>query len=129
MVINMWQVEKSITFPAAHFLYGVQGLDSEVHGHNFVVSVKICGERLVRSGVIIEGRDIDRMFRNVIGSFISSLINRTAPFDSVSPTLENLSRYIFEGFDECLKSFSGISVSSVSVSDGEEKVTYILVDK
>ena len=120
----MWKIEKSFTFPAAHFLYGIEGVDAEIHGHNFVVGVVLSGDVLVRSGVVVESRDIDRMFRNVVGVFCHSLINRIQPFDVVSQTLENLSRYVFEGFCECVKSLPSIVVSAVSVDDGNTKVTY-----
>lgn len=121
-------VSKKWFVSAAHFLYDVKGLDAEVHGHTFEVEVTVASEGLVRGGVVLEPRDLDRAFRLIWGEFLSSLINRISPFDEVSPSLENLARYTYEGFVETFKKLPGLKVVSASVGDGICKAIY-LVDK
>jgi len=83
-------------FDAAHHLYGYPGECRELHGHTWDVEVTVAGDELDEIGIVYDFKSLKADLASVIEDYDHVLINDVAPFDSTSPTAENLARVICE---------------------------------
>ncbi|MBI4531302.1 MAG: 6-carboxytetrahydropterin synthase [Candidatus Latescibacteria bacterium] len=72
--------------------YGVYG-----HGHNYVCWATVGGEIDPETGEVMDIKALDTLLKRVVGEFDHTFINLQHPtFHDRNPTLENLSRYLWE---------------------------------
>lgn len=83
-------------FDAAHHLYGYPGECRNLHGHTWDVEVSVVSESLDEIGIVYDFKSLKQDLNRVLEAYDHRLINEVAPFDSVSPTAENLARVICE---------------------------------
>ena len=83
-------------FDAAHHLYGYPGECRNLHGHTWDVEVTVRSPHLDDIGIVYDFKDLKRDLAEVLGKYDHKLINEVEPFDTVSPTAENLARIICE---------------------------------
>lgn len=102
-------------FDAAHFLRNYQGRCSELHGHTWGVEVKVEGSKLNQSEILLDFQELKGLLKKAISSFDHVFLNEVPPFDKVSPTGENLARFIFERIEAELP--QGIRLISVRVEE------------
>jgi 6-pyruvoyltetrahydropterin/6-carboxytetrahydropterin synthase len=78
----MWELTKSFRFEAAHSLKGTTfgAASEEIHGHSFRAEVSVRGTPDPQTGMVL---DLGHKFLNKVAAL-------------GTPTLENISRYIFE---------------------------------
>lgn len=127
----MYYVKTSASFDSAHFLHGYEGKCANIHGHHWVIEVKVLGERLQcdggKSGMLIDFSDMKRMVRELADSVDHALIYeedslkphtvealKSEGFSLIPvgfrPTAENFSRHFFDILSE-----KGLPVASVTV--------------
>jgi len=91
-------------FDAAHHLYGYPGECRELHGHTWEVEVTVESTQLDDIGIVYDFKSLKADLASVLADYDHVLINSVEPFDTVSPTAENLARVICErlqsGVDE-----------------------------
>jgi 6-pyruvoyltetrahydropterin/6-carboxytetrahydropterin synthase len=96
MMSARYLVSTEIQFSASHALRGYQGDCSRVHGHNWVVRVYCEFHDVNAEGLTVDYRalrsDLERI---VLRRFDHRHLNDCPPFDSLSPTSENLAAEIF----------------------------------
>ncbi len=102
-------------FDAAHFLRNYQGKCSKLHGHTWGVEVKIEGSKLNQSELLFDFQELKKLLRSSLSYFDHAFLNEITPFDRISPTGENLARFIFEDLERKLP--SGIRLVSVKVEE------------
>jgi 6-pyruvoyltetrahydropterin/6-carboxytetrahydropterin synthase len=70
------------------------------HGHNYVVEVTVAGEIDQRNGMVVNIADVDRVLKgDVLGPLADRHLTYEVPhFAEVPPTLENIARYVADGF-------------------------------
>jgi len=102
-------------FDAAHFLRNYRGKCSELHGHTWGVEVKIEGFKLNQSEILLDFQELKSLLRKAISKFDHVFLNEVPPFDKISPTGENLARFIFNEIEAGLP--SGINLISVRVEE------------
>lgn len=83
-------------FDAAHHLYGYPGECRNLHGHTWDVEVTVAGSQLDEIGIVYDFKALKTDLAAVLERYDHVLINEVEPFDSVSPTAENLARVICE---------------------------------
>lgn len=83
-------------FDAAHALRGYPGKCKELHGHTWDVEATVAGERLNDIGILFDFSDLKRLLADVLEPLDHAHLNEVAPFDELSPTGENLARFIYE---------------------------------
>lgn len=96
----MWELTKSFRFEAAHALAGTSlGADSEeIHGHSFRAEVTLRGAPDPQTGMICDLGALEQRLAEVRAMLDHKLLNRIDALGA--PTLENLSRFIFERLDD-----------------------------
>jgi 6-pyruvoyltetrahydropterin/6-carboxytetrahydropterin synthase len=67
-----------------------------VHGHNFRVQVKIQGERLDQTGLLVDFIDVKAVMGSVIERLDHQFLNEISPFDLKNPSAENIAEYFYQ---------------------------------
>jgi 6-pyruvoyltetrahydropterin/6-carboxytetrahydropterin synthase len=89
-------------FDAAHQLHGYPGECCELHGHTWKIGVKVTAEETDKIGISFDFKKLKSITESVISAFDHKHINQVKPFDTVNPTAENLSQYIYQKIAEQL---------------------------
>jgi 6-pyruvoyltetrahydropterin/6-carboxytetrahydropterin synthase len=92
----MWELTKSFRFEAAHSLAGTTLGDAsqEIHGHSFRAEVTIRGTVDPATGMVLDLGILEDRIAEIRAMLDHKLLNRIEAIGP--PTLENLSRFIFE---------------------------------
>ena len=91
-----WTVSTEIEFSSSHCLDDYDGICSRVHGHNWVLRVYYEFEALDGGGLTIDYLDLRAGLEKVVLPRFDHLhLNDVPPFDTISPTSENLVAEIF----------------------------------
>ena len=114
----MYEITIKAGFSAAHSLRDYEGPCSRVHGHNWVVEVVACGERLPPNGILLDFREIKQVTSEVLSRLDHTNLNEVPPFDRTNPTSENLARWIYEQVRERMAT-SDVTVRRVNVREAE----------
>lgn len=110
-------------FDAAHQLHGYPGECCELHGHTWKVGVKVIANDKDEIGISFDFKKLKSITDSVIAVFDHKHINQVKPFDTINPTAENLSKYIYEQVEEKLP--SEIQLSEVNLWESDNyAVTY-----
>jgi 6-pyruvoyltetrahydropterin/6-carboxytetrahydropterin synthase len=92
----MWELTKSFRFEAAHAIAGTTlgPASEEIHGHSFRAEIAVRGTPDPKTGMIIDLGALEASMAEIRQMLDHKLLNR---IDALGvPTLENLSRFIFE---------------------------------
>ncbi len=100
-------------FDAAHHLYGYPGECRHLHGHTWDVEVTVAGEDLDGIGIVYDFKSLKADLATVLERYDHVLINEVEPFDTISPTAENLARVICEQLQQVVD--VRVRVSEVAV--------------
>lgn len=120
----MYEVKIKADFSAAHNLREVGGKCESLHGHNFLVEVKVESESLDENGMVIDFRLLKRKTKEVLESLDHRYLNELPPFASANPSSENLAAYIFREISREIDQGSR-RVTRVSVWESEtSRATY-----
>ena len=132
----MYYLKTSACFDSAHFLHGYNGKCANIHGHHWVVEVKISGGKLQENGekrgMLLDFGDFKHTVKELAESFDHTLIyekNTLKPATlsaleeegfslletNFRPTAENFAAHIYA--ELCKK---GLPVFSVTVNESPE---------
>ena len=90
----MYRLRVESKFDAAHKLIGYRGKCARLHGHTWKVEVFVIGEKLDRTGMLADFIILKKRLEKMTEKFDHSFLN---DFKEIgNPTVENLSRYIFQ---------------------------------
>jgi len=99
----MFEVSVEQTFAAGHALRDYKGKCENVHGHNFKVQVTLEGERLDKTGMLVDFIDVKDKMRAVIAKLDHQFLNEVPPFDIQNPSAENIAVYFCDELSEGLR--------------------------
>lgn len=118
----MFEITKEFVFDAAHFLpHAPAGHPhARMHGHSFYVEVTLRGEPHAQNGWVMDFSAIDRVLNVLREDLDHHLLNELEGLGV--PTLENLSRYIFNRLAPDLPGLHRITIRRPS---HRESCTYI----
>ncbi|PLX80108.1 MAG: 6-carboxytetrahydropterin synthase QueD [Desulfuromonas sp.] len=105
-------------FAAAHNLVNYQGDCENLHGHNWKVEVTVAARELDKSGLGVDFKVLKRETKQALGLLDHSYLNDLEPFKGLSPSSENIARYLFETLGERLDT-DNITVEQVNVWESE----------
>ncbi|MEW6189628.1 MAG: 6-carboxytetrahydropterin synthase QueD [Actinomycetota bacterium] len=114
----MYELLIKAHFDAAHSLRGYPGDCAGLHGHTWRVEVVIEGEELNDIELLYDFRELKSQVDEVLSKFDHKYLNEVHPFDELSPTGENLARYLFEQLKATFP--DGINLKKVSVWESED---------
>jgi len=113
----MYKTFIETTFAAAHQLRNYKGSCGQLHGHTWKVRVETEADRLDKTGMTIDFKDLKTETDSVISEFDHHYINQVAPFDRENPTAENLARYIYRKIEKILP--ENVKISEVTVWESD----------
>jgi 6-pyruvoyltetrahydropterin/6-carboxytetrahydropterin synthase len=89
----MFELRVRRTFSAAHAIV-MAGEREPMHGHDWAVTVAVCGRDLDGDGLLCDFHRLERSVDEVVRPFHNRTLNETAPFDRVNPTAERVAQHI-----------------------------------
>jgi 6-pyruvoyltetrahydropterin/6-carboxytetrahydropterin synthase len=105
-------------FAAAHNLINYQGDCENLHGHNWKVEVTVSARELDKAGLGIDFKILKSETKQVLGLLDHKYLNELPPFTEISPSSENLSRFLFEKLSETFNN-DNVRVTKVNVWESD----------
>jgi 6-pyruvoyltetrahydropterin/6-carboxytetrahydropterin synthase len=112
----MFQITITRHFSASHQLRLYDGSLEPLHGHNWVVKVKVSAEKLDSIGVVMDFHELERLVDNIVRPMHNSHLNDHAPLNGQNPSAEMVAQHIGKG----LALPNGINLESVEVWETPE---------
>jgi 6-pyruvoyltetrahydropterin/6-carboxytetrahydropterin synthase len=106
------------SFAAAHNLINYQGDCENLHGHNWKVDVSVTARDLDQAGLGIDFKVLKREAGVIINELDHKYLNDNPAFQTVSPSSEHISRYLYHRISERINS-DNIKVASITVWESE----------
>ena len=114
----MYKLTIRTSFAAAHNLINYQGDCENLHGHNWKVDVTVTACELDKAGLGIDFKVLKREAGVVINELDHKFLNENPAFQSISPSSENISRYLYYRLSERLNN-DNIKIESVAVWESD----------
>lgn len=92
----MYKLNVESEFSAAHFLPDYSGACKRVHGHNWKIRLTVGAKKVDESGMAMDLADVRELLETCLEPLDHQILNEVAPFDQMTPTSENMARYIYE---------------------------------
>lgn len=92
----MYRLTVKTGFAAAHNLINYQGDCENLHGHNWKVEVTVTAEELDKAGLAIDFKVLKRETNTLLDELDHKYVNQHPYFKDLSPSSENISRYLFQ---------------------------------
>jgi len=106
----MYELKVESSFSAAHHLLNYDGECENQHGHNWKVEAYIKGTELNKSNLLVDFKVLKKELNNILKLLDHKDINTLEDFQSVSPSSEVISKFIY---DRLKKAVSGVYKISV----------------
>lgn len=125
MSTSFWRLAVRDDFSAAHALRHYQGKCEHIHGHNFSVEAVVEGNALQPgTEFLLDFSVLKKLLKEVLHTLDHKDLNTTPPFDSINPSSENLSRYIYQNLSPLL-GMHNVRLHSVTVGEkAAQSATY-----
>jgi 6-pyruvoyltetrahydropterin/6-carboxytetrahydropterin synthase len=114
----MYRLTIQTSFAAAHNLLLYQGDCENLHGHNWKVDVTVAAQELDKSGLGIDFKILKAETRRLLETLDHKYLNDLPMFKGVSPSSENIARYLFEELGRILNN-EIVTVTIVNVWESD----------
>lgn len=114
----MYRLTIHTSFAAAHNLRHYQGDCENLHGHNWKVEVTVAARDLDQAGLGIDFKVLKKETGRQLELLDHKYLNEIPPFDRLSPSSENIARFLFERLGERLNN-ENIRVEMVNVWESD----------
>ena len=114
----MYRLTIQTSFAAAHNLLQYQGDCENLHGHNWKVDVTVSARDLDKSGLGIDFKILKAETRRLLETLDHKYLNDLPMFKGVSPSSENIARYLFEELGQTLNN-ANVTVTLVNVWESD----------
>lgn len=123
---GIFEISASAHFDAAHLLRDYDGPCARMHGHSFRVEAALEGSQLGPSQLLVDFHDLRRLLEEVTELFDHRCLNEVPPFTELSPTSENIARFVYQSLAEKLPRLpAGVRLAWVSVYESPDtRVVY-----
>lgn len=111
----MFEVTVQQTFAAGHALRNYRGKCENVHGHNYRVEVKVAGEQLDSTGLLVDFVELKRVMRTVVDYLDHQFMNDLHPFDKINPSAENIAKFFHDRMSAQLEAGVPVRIAEVKV--------------
>ena len=114
----MHQLRILTSFAAAHCLTHYQGDCENLHGHNWKVEITVTAQELDKAGLGIDFKILKAETNKLLKTLDHKYLNELPPFADLSPSSENISRYLYHELSMTLNS-DNIAVKMVTVWESD----------
>ncbi len=114
----MYRLTIQTSFAAAHNLLQYQGDCENLHGHNWKVDVTVAARELDKSGLGIDFKILKAETRRLLETLDHKYLNDLPMFKGLSPSSENIARYLFEELGQTLNN-ENVTVTLVNVWESD----------
>ncbi|MFT4551741.1 MAG: 6-pyruvoyltetrahydropterin/6-carboxytetrahydropterin synthase [Chlamydiales bacterium] len=119
----MFELEKTFKFEAAHSLSHHDGKCKGLHGHSYILKVKVSSETLVESGpktnMVMDFDDLSKLVKPLLVKYFDHrYLNDTLDCDS--PTAEFIAKWTYDFLEPELPALQSITIQETTTS----QVTY-----
>jgi 6-pyruvoyltetrahydropterin/6-carboxytetrahydropterin synthase len=114
----MYRLKIHSYFSSAHNLINYQGDCENLHGHNWKVEVTVSAKELDKAGLGIDFKILKTETNNILKTLDHKYLNELPPFKSVSPSSENIARYLFHEIGKKINT-PNIAVEAVTVWESD----------
>lgn len=106
-------------FSSAHYLRNYQGKCEHIHGHNWKVEVVLEGNKLDKSGMLLDFGILKKHLKEIMGTLDHKCLNEDVEFfKELSPSSENIARFIFQELSRRIED-KEVKVFEVKVFESE----------
>jgi 6-pyruvoyltetrahydropterin/6-carboxytetrahydropterin synthase len=113
----VYLVRARARFEAAHHLRSYRGNPERAHGHSWEVEAVLRAERLDAEGMAFDFVELRGALRAVVSQFDHRDLNAIEPFDTLTPSTENVARVVFSQLAAALP---GAPLAEVTVWEGPD---------
>ncbi len=99
-VVKMFEITVKMDFAAAHRLNNYNGACENLHGHNFIVEASVICDKLDKTYIAIDFKELKRILKRILDYLDHSYLNDIEYFNKTNPTSEMLAKYIFDKLKE-----------------------------
>lgn len=92
----MFEIGIRRKFTASHALTNYKGTTEALHEHLWQMEAIFASEKLDDAGCVLDFVEIDRTIDKIIFPFSGKAIHESPMFADLSPSAENIARYLFE---------------------------------
>ncbi len=114
----MYRLKICTSFSSAHNLINYQGDCENLHGHNWKVEVSVTATELDKSGLGIDFKILKSETNTLLKSLDHKYLNELEPFRSISPSSENIARYLYHELSARLNN-GNVKVDCVTVWESD----------
>lgn len=114
----MYKLKIVTSFAAAHCLTHYQGDCENLHGHNWKVEVTVKALELDKAGLGIDFKVLKAETNALLKTLDHKYLNELAPFLELSPSSENISRYLYHELSRKLNN-DNIKVDMITVWESD----------
>jgi 6-pyruvoyltetrahydropterin/6-carboxytetrahydropterin synthase len=115
----MFTIQVEARFEAAHFLRTYRGGAEPLHGHSYRVVAELASRegKLDGDDIAVDFEAATRELGKVAQRLDYKCINDVVPFDTLSPTAENIARWFFDELTVAITA-EGAQVRAITVWEG-----------
>ncbi len=118
----MYELSIKGDFAAAHFIEGHEGKCKNLHGHTWKVEVAIISDQLNDIGIVADFAILKKQLRETLEKIDHICLNELSYFKEVTPTAENIAKYIYWNFKKVIEP---LTIKHVQVWESDtSSVTY-----
>lgn len=114
----MYRLTIKTGFAAAHNLINYQGDCENLHGHNWKVEVTVTARELDQAGLAIDFKVLKRETNALLDELDHKYVNQHHFFQNISPSSENISRYLFQELSKRLNDHN-VKVERIGVWESD----------
>lgn len=103
----MYEVTVEADFSSGHYLRNYHGRCENPHGHNYKVRVRLAGEALDGTGLLLDFKQLKQVMRPVIDRIDHQMLNDLEPFTTLNPSAENIANYFYQQTNDQLREMTG----------------------
>ena len=122
-----YELKIETSFAAAHNLLHYCGQCENLHGHNWKIEIKIRGNKLDKSGMMLDFKILKNHTEAIIQSLDHSYLNEHPAFAGESPSSEIIARYIFTELEKRLAD-QEVNVYKVTAWESEKAAAAYMRD-
>jgi 6-pyruvoyltetrahydropterin/6-carboxytetrahydropterin synthase len=108
----MYEIIVESHFDSAHYLRGYKGKCENLHGHRYIIKVRLKAAKLNDIGLAYDFTDVKKHMKEITERLDHFLLNDIAPFDKINPSAENLAATIYHELKSKLAG-EPVSISAV----------------